>query len=193
MSFDEHTVPSKERDIQQMLLPAIATDLLLLERISNYNRLVRIIVWTLWFVNNGKQSNERDSCPILTLLELKHAKELWWWITQRSAFLSEICGLGQQGLLHVGGWLHNAGMPFSECHPVLLPGYHRITELAITAKNLCLLHAGPTLVSTSLSCQFAILGWGASNLYPHQPLCNMQEGRLKASTPNSGLVACVPG
>ena len=41
-SFDEHPVPSEERDVQQTLLPVIASDLSLLERTSSYNQLVRV-------------------------------------------------------------------------------------------------------------------------------------------------------
>ena len=59
--------------------------------------------------------------------------------------------LDQQGLLRVSGQLQKAEVQFSECHSLLLLGSHRITELMITTEHLWLLHAGPTLVSTSLS------------------------------------------
>ena len=93
VTCDEHLVPSEECDVQQTVLPVIATDLPLLERISSYNHLVSVAMWILQFVNNAKQRDERDGCPVLSLAKLKHAKELWWCITQRSALPSKIQGV----------------------------------------------------------------------------------------------------
>ena len=52
--------------------------------------------------------------------------------------------LDQQGLLCFGGQLQRAAVPFTERHPVLLPGSHRVAELVIVAEHLRLLHDGPT-------------------------------------------------
>ena len=37
VSFDEHPIPSEQRDVQKVLLPVIAFDLPLLEKISSYS------------------------------------------------------------------------------------------------------------------------------------------------------------
>ena len=59
VSFDEHPIPTEERDIQKILLPVIASDLYLLEKISSYSRLVRVTSWTLRFANNTRKGNEK--------------------------------------------------------------------------------------------------------------------------------------
>ena len=74
--FDQHPAPSKEHDVQQTLLLVIATNQPLLGRISSYKHLVRITAWILQFANNAKQRDERDSSPVLSLVELKCAKKL---------------------------------------------------------------------------------------------------------------------
>ena len=67
--------------------------------------------------------------------------------------------LDKQDLLRVGARrIQKAKLSPSECKPVLLPGDHRVTKLLITAEHIRLLHAGPTLVSASLSQNFRILG-----------------------------------
>ena len=76
-SFDEHPIPSEERDVQQTLLPVITTDLPLLERISSYNHLVRVTAWILRFLNNARKRSEGDSSKILSLSELKRSEEIW--------------------------------------------------------------------------------------------------------------------
>ena len=176
-SFNEHPVPSEERDVEQTILSVTTSEPPLLGKISSYNRLVRITTWILRFVNNTKRKDERFVSPALALSEIKRAEELWWRIAQRTIFFNEIDRLqkgkvlspkskilpfhpflDKQGLLRVGGRLQKAGMNFSEHHPVLLPGNHRISELMIMAEHLRLLHAGPTLVSASLSRRFSILG-----------------------------------
>ena len=43
-------------------------------------------------------------------------------------------------------------------HPTILHGKHSITRLIIRSEHLRLLHAGPTLLSSSLSCRFSIIG-----------------------------------
>ena len=67
VSFDEHPVLSKERDIQQTSLPVIIPDLTLSERISNYHHLLWIIASILRFVSNASKKGERNNCPILSL------------------------------------------------------------------------------------------------------------------------------
>ena len=80
VSFDKHPVPSEERDVQQTLLPVITSDLLPLEKISEYNHLAWITAWIPWFVNNAtcRKRGTRNSCSVLSPFKIKSAKELWW-------------------------------------------------------------------------------------------------------------------
>ena len=127
VSFDEHPIPPEERDIQKVLLPVIASDLSLFEKISSYSRLVRITSWILRFANNTRKGNERNTNTILSLPELAKAEELWWRIAQEATFRREIQDLKDgrklspgsrilsfrpfldgRGLLRVGGRLQKA-------------------------------------------------------------------------------------
>ena len=175
--FDQHPVPAEEREVQQTLLPAIASDLSSFERISDYNRLLHVTGWIQRFVNNTRRKDEKRTSRVLSLPEIMEAEETWWRLVQSSTFREEIqCLEGRKrlsprsrilpfhpfldskGLLRVGGRLQKAEISFSERHPILLPGNHRITKLLITAEHLRLLHAGPTLTSASLSRRVTILG-----------------------------------
>ena len=66
--------------------------------------------------------------------------------------------LDDSGLLRVGGRLRNSQFAFSRRHPVILLGRHPLTKLIIRAEHVRLLHAGPTLVSSSLGRRLHIVG-----------------------------------
>ena len=66
--------------------------------------------------------------------------------------------LDHSGVLRVGGRIQNAPLCYSVRHPVVLHGKHRITKLIIHSEHLRLLHAGPTLVTASLSRRYHIIG-----------------------------------
>ena len=68
--------------------------------------------------------------------------------------------LDPKGLLRVGGRIGRANLPYTKRHPILLPRCHVFTELLIRSEHRRLLHAGPTLVSASLSRRFCILNSG---------------------------------
>ena len=64
--------------------------------------------------------------------------------------------LDHSGVLRVGGRIQNAPLCYSVRHPVVLHGKHRITKLIIHSEHV--LHAGPTLVTASLSRRYHIIG-----------------------------------
>ena len=53
--------------------------------------------------------------------------------------------LGKHGLLKLGGRAKHLGLPFSQCHPIILYGNHILTKLKIHTEHLRLLHTGPTV------------------------------------------------
>ena len=112
---------------------------------------------------------------VLTERELERAETYWWTIAQQSEFMTEITSLREgkgirqssrllpfhpfldaQGLLHVCGRMDQVRLPHPKRHPVLLPGSHSLTRI-VYSEHLHLLHAGPTLVSASLSHKMCIL------------------------------------
>ena len=67
--------------------------------------------------------------------------------------------LDEHGILRVGGRGDHSKLPYTHCHPTTLPKNHTLTKLIVRSEHTCLLHAGPTLVSASLSHQFHIIGF----------------------------------
>ena len=107
--------------------------------------------------------------------ELVDAEAYWITVAQQSDFGGEISSLtrgktlpkgkllplhpflDEHGLLRVGGRAKHLGLPFSQCHPIILHGKHILTRLIFQTKHLRLLHAGSTLVAASLARRFHIL------------------------------------
>ena len=54
------------------------------------------------------------------------------------------------GLLRVGGRLANAALSFAQQHPVILHGKDPLTPLFTWSLHISLLHAGPTLLMSSV-------------------------------------------
>ena len=63
----------------------------------------------------------------------------------------------EEGLLRVGGRIELGKLAYTKRHPILLLREHRVVELLITYEHLRLLHAGPTLVTASLTQRFCII------------------------------------
>lgn len=56
-----------------------------------------------------------------------------------------------------GGRERNSKLLYSQMHPVIPHGRHPLTKLIICSEHLRLLHGGPTLVSSALTCHFHIV------------------------------------
>ena len=61
-------------------------------------------------------------------------------------------------LLRVGGRQRRSQNSYESKHPLILHGKHPLTSLIIRTEHLRLLHAGPTLLSASLSLRYHIVG-----------------------------------
>lgn len=66
--------------------------------------------------------------------------------------------LDSHDVIHLGGHECNSQLPYSRRHPVILHGRHPLAKLIIRYEHLQLLHGGPTLVYSSLSYCFHIIG-----------------------------------
>ncbi|XP_062713178.1 uncharacterized protein LOC134290149 [Aedes albopictus] len=62
------------------------------------------------------------------------------------------------GVIRLGGRLHNASIPNDEKCPILLPAKHRLTDLIVTREHQKTLHAGPGLLLSSLRQKYWPLG-----------------------------------
>ena len=109
--------------------------------------------------------------------ELVAAEYYWLSISQQDYFAEEIDALQKKhalrssscllplhpfidssGLIRVGGRVQNSDAPYSSQHPVILHGKHPVVKLLIQTEHLRLLHAGPKLLTSSLSRRFHIVG-----------------------------------
>ena len=115
--------------------------------------------------------------PHLTTEELIKADNYWISLSQKDHFFLEIESLknnsitsessplfmlhpfvDSNGIVRVGGRIQNAGIPYNSRHPIILHGKHSLTKLIIYLEHLRLLHAGPTLIMTSLCRHYHIIG-----------------------------------
>ena len=139
-----------------------------LNHFSSFSRLKRVTSWMFRFIKNCR--HERTIDPSLSVEELAAAERYWVTLSQRDHFLSEISllqakkplpsgssvlslhpFLDSDGILRVGGRESNAKLAYSKLHPTILHGKHQVTKLIIRSEHLRMLHAGPTLLATSLN------------------------------------------
>ena len=85
---------------------------------------------------------------------LQNGKEL----PPRSKLLPLQPFVDTNGILRVDGRLNLSMETYVERHPVILSGKHLFVVLLIQSEHLRLLHAGPTLITASLSRRFHIIG-----------------------------------
>ena len=148
-----------------------------IDRYSSFDRIRRIIAWIIRFTHNCQplKFNCHQS-PHLTTSELTLAEIHLYATVQADHFSREIdhiksnCPLpngscllplapflDSSGLLRVGGRQAHSTLSYCQTHPVLLHAKHRITKLFIQSEDKRLLHAGPTLMISSLSRRLYII------------------------------------
>ena len=93
------------------------------------------------------------------------------------------------GILRVGGHLGNLLFAFSQQHLVILYGQYPLTQLIIQAEHIRLLHAGPTLLSSSLTRHFHIVGQRKA---VHTTTCACVVCRKTAAKPQLPLMGQLP-
>ena len=145
-------------------------------RHSSLTKLKRITAWILRFVNNCRKP-EQMQLSYLTATELQEAERYWLYISQCDHFLEEIQALknsqvisrssclltlhpflDSSSLLRVGGRQNQSSLCNPSQHPVIVHGKHPITKLLILSEHLRLFHAGPQLLTSSLSQRYHIIG-----------------------------------
>ena len=118
-----------------------------------------------------------DKSLILSVKELDLAEKYWIKLVQQTHFTKEISLLKKnktlpkgsclitlhpfidsEGILRLSGRIGNSNRPYEQVHPIILHCNHQITKMIITAEHLCLLHAGPTMLTSSICVRFHIIG-----------------------------------
>ena len=180
-SSHDTALSDEEREICFLTTVVPTTPVITLDRYSSFTRMKHVTAWVCRFVNNcraHKQGRTKIiSSPFLTVPELVAAQNYWIRTAQLDHFTQEIESikkdgaipnssrllpyhpfLDSDGILRVGGREHNSDRSFSNQHPIILHGTHPVTKLLIHLEHLRLLHAGPTLLASSLSTRFHIIG-----------------------------------
>ncbi len=172
-------IPEEVKDLCFISNLLVGEPLISLDRYSSFNRLKRITAWVLRFINNSKSRNNQELIRksfVLSPSETKRSENYWLSILQRAHFNKEIdlLAIGKDlprgscvlplnpfidpnGILRVGGRLRHSNYSYEMRHPAIIHGKHPITRLIVRAEHLRLLHAGPTLLSSSLGVQFHII------------------------------------
>lgn len=173
---------TEEEKVSLTVAFPIVESLVPFDRYSSYNKVKSIVAWMFRFIKACKARCNTDyttsnTCqPYLTPEELRLAEIYIVSICQRHHFKEELNsltkGLGIPnssclaslnpsldvvGLLHVGGRQSLGHKPYDSIHPVILHGKHPLVKLIIRSEHFRLLHAGPTLLSASLSRRFYIV------------------------------------
>lgn len=109
---------------------------------------------------------------------MKSAEDYWLMIVQRESFPKECNALEKEqplpknsrllpfhpiwgkhySVICVGGRISNSTLSYSQSHLVILDGKLPITKLIILSEHICLMHAGPTLLLSSLNQKFHVVG-----------------------------------
>ena len=170
----------EEREVCVHTILCQKTPLIPLDRFSDFARFKYVTAWILRFVDNCRSRKDAQTSRVgspLSVKELSLAENYWLRLSHEEHFMEEIQSiknghtlpksscllplnpiLDHSGVLRVGGRIQNAPLCYSVRHPVVLHGKHRITKLIIHSEHLHLLHAGPTLVTASLSRRYHIIG-----------------------------------
>ena len=141
--------------------------LMLLDHYSSFNRVKRVTAWIRRFIHNCQT-------PV-SVSELNQAEAYWLVESQQERFATEMDALRRDqsisnssplvpfrpfldssGVLRVGGREQLAPLPYHARHPAIIDEKHQLVKLIIRTEHLRLMHAGPTLLSASLSQRYHI-------------------------------------
>lgn len=145
----------------------------IMERFSSLDKLVRVISRCIYFYNKLRKNNNQvythtyltaDDHRYSMHILIKHVQLLNY--ENEIKLLKKSLGLGKskiaslypyldnEGIIRVGGRLHNAEIHHDQKHPILLPSNHHLTKLVITKVHLDTLHGGVKLTNATIRQQY---------------------------------------
>ncbi|XP_062557813.1 uncharacterized protein LOC134222669 [Armigeres subalbatus] len=150
----------------------------LIYRYSNLGYLLRIGSWLRRFCDNCVRSKKKEPLAtgflspeeidrtLITLIrrvQQLHFKEEYRLLNsgQPVGHQSKLRFLHPEvvnGIIRVGGRLHNASISIDEKHPIVLPTKNRLTEMIARREHLKTLHAGPNLLLSTIRQRYWPLG-----------------------------------
>jgi hypothetical protein len=144
------------------------------ERISDWNKLLRVVAWCVRFVRNLR--GDKVSTPFLEAREMRESHGRIIKLVQSKEYSQEIATLkskinlktgkllqlnpflDESGLLRVGGRLKNSNLPASVKHQIILPKNHAVTSMIVRCYHLRYLHGGVQLISAAIRQKYWITG-----------------------------------
>ena len=200
----------EEKKICSLATTIVKSPVLLIDRYSSFTKLKRVTAWILRFAKNcrSRQNGSNRVTSPLTVEELNAAETYWFHVSQQSHFDTELSAIQKKvsildsscllplhpivdssGLLRVGGREQNSKAPYSSQHPIILHSKHPVTKLVIRSEHLRLLHAGPKLLTASLSRPFHIVGH-RNVIRSITRRCDLPTHLCEASSSDDGTTAC---
>ena len=156
--------------------PDVLEPLFPLSRFSSFVKLTRVTAWVFRFFSACKKSLQTSLNGPLTTQEVVKAEGYWLSVAQRDSFSEDVKHLKRsnvvatksklktlhpfldsEGILRVSGRLQKSKLAYSAMYPAILAGNHPLTRIIILSEHLRLLHAGPTLLSSVLSCKYHVI------------------------------------
>ena len=169
-------LPEEERAVTLLTTITDHPPVISFDRYSSFNRLKRVTALILRFINNCRDPHNRVSSSLATS-ELCSAEGYWIRVIQETYFRKDLESLmsqdlldpascllslhpfvDQHDLLRVGGRQKHSMSTYESKHPLILHGRHPVSHLIIRTEHLRLLHAGPTLLASSLNQRYHIVG-----------------------------------
>ncbi|XP_064382855.1 uncharacterized protein LOC135331570 [Halichondria panicea] len=168
-----------EKEVSLLVLTQDLTPIIPMDRFSSYDSLKRVTAWTICFNRNSQTKNIAERIKThLTTTELQAAENYWIKVIQATHFAADLDSLqrkqtlsnssslmslqpfiDESDILRVGGRKQlSQTSNYQSRHPAILHGKHPLTHLMIRHEHQRLLHAGPTLLSASLSRRYHIVG-----------------------------------
>ncbi|KAI5735483.1 hypothetical protein M8J77_018916 [Diaphorina citri] len=129
----------------------------LAERFSSWKKLVNTLVFVFRFI---KKLPRRIGIEVA---DVEFVEKRLWLAIQKShfhkldAFQKLTPFKDEEGLVRVGGRLHNASLNYGQKHPLLLPKNEHVVHLLITHVHQSNLHTGPSLLLSILRQKYWIL------------------------------------
>ena len=148
---------------------------------SDFYQPKRIMTWIFRFIENCQLSKsdaqQINRSIIVSVKGLELAEKYWIKLVQETHFGREISlikknetlprgsclitlhpFIDDEEILRLSGRIGHSNLPYEQLHLIILHGNHQITKMIVRAKHLHLLHAGPTILASSICVRFHIIG-----------------------------------
>ena len=177
LSVTPTVIPEELRDATLMIDECFSEPIISQNRYSDFYQLKGMTTWIHRFVKNCQHSKSDTQQINRSVKELDLAEKYWIKLVQETHFGREISLIKKnktlprgsclitlhpfvddEGILRLRGRIGCSNLPYKQLHLIILHGNHQITKMIVRAEHLRLLHAGPTMLASSICVRFHIIG-----------------------------------